>query len=60
MKLQAILVEDEKTSRDLLRNYLTKYCPSVTIKGEAENVEEALLLIQQHTLDLVFLDVESS
>lgn len=58
MKLNAILVEDEETSREILRNYLKKYCPNVNILGEAGTVEEALLLIRNHTLDLVFLDVE--
>ena len=58
MKLEAIIVEDEETSRDILRNYLTKYCPNVNVVGEAANVEEALVLIRNHALDLVFLDVE--
>ena len=58
MKLNAIIVEDEKTSRDILKNYLEKYCPNVTILGEAANVDEALILIRNNTLDLVFLDVE--
>lgn len=56
--LKAIIVEDEKTSRDILKNYLGKYCPSVQIVGEAENVEDALVLIRNKELDLVFLDVE--
>ncbi|WP_299551834.1 LytTR family DNA-binding domain-containing protein [Seonamhaeicola sp.] len=58
MKLDAIIVEDEQTSRAILKNYLKKYCPNVTILGEAANVEEALILIRNHDLDLVFLDVE--
>ncbi|WP_299366800.1 LytTR family DNA-binding domain-containing protein [Winogradskyella sp.] len=58
MKLEAILVEDEETSRDILRNYLTKYCPNINIVGEAANVEEALELIRNNVLDVVFLDVE--
>ncbi len=58
MNLKAIIVEDEKTSRDILKNYLAKYCPKVTLLGEAENVEEALELIRKNDLDLVFLDVE--
>lgn len=58
LTLKAILVEDEKTSRDILRNYLVKYCPTVQIMGEAENIEEALVLIRNNDLDLVFLDVE--
>ena len=58
MKLTAIIVEDEETSRQILKNYLNKYCPNVIILGEAENIEEALILIRNNNLDLVFLDVE--
>lgn len=58
MKLSSIIVEDEETSREILKNYLKKYCPNVSVIGEASNVEEALVLIRNNNLDLVFLDVE--
>jgi len=58
MQLRTIIVEDEQTSREILRSYLTKYCPTVEIIGEASNIDEALLLIRNNELDLVFLDVE--
>ncbi|MFK7781370.1 LytR/AlgR family response regulator transcription factor [Psychroserpens sp.] len=59
MKLKSIIVEDEETSREILKNYLKKYCPNVEILGEAANVDEALILIRNNNdLDLVFLDVE--
>lgn len=58
MKLKTIIVEDEQTSREILRNYLIKYCPTVNIEGEASNIDEALILIRNSELDLVFLDVE--
>ncbi|GAA3602044.1 LytTR family DNA-binding domain-containing protein [Flavivirga amylovorans] len=58
MKLNSVIVEDEETSRDILKNYLKKYCPNVSVLGEAANVEEALVLIRNNDLDLVFLDVE--
>jgi len=58
MKLKAIIVEDEQLSRDILRNYIEKYCPNVQLLGEASNIEDAYKLIQKHELDLVFLDVE--
>lgn len=58
MKLNSIIVEDEETSRDILKKYLKKYCPNVTVLGEAANVDEALVLIRNNELDLVFLDVE--
>lgn len=58
MTLKAIIVEDEETSREILRNYLMKYCPSVELVGEAAGIDEGLTLIRNHSLDLVFLDVE--
>lgn len=58
MTLKTIIVEDEETSREILKKYLLKYCPKVEILGEAANVDEALVLIRNHDLDLVFLDVE--
>ncbi len=58
MKLTTIIVEDEQTSREILKNYLSKYCPNIEVVGEAENVNEALILIRNNDLDLVFLDVE--
>jgi len=58
LKLKTIIVEDEEMSREILRNYLQKYCPKIELVGEASNIEEGLALIRNHTLDLVFLDVE--
>lgn len=58
MILKAIVVEDEETSREILKNYIAKYCPKVEVVGEAANVDDALVLIRNHELDLVFLDVE--
>ncbi len=56
--LKTIIVEDEKISRDILKNYLAKYCPKVELVGEASNIDEAFILIRNTELDLVFLDVE--
>lgn len=58
MILKSIIVEDEANSREILKNYLIKYCPSVEIVGEASNIDEGLALIRHNDLDLVFLDVE--
>ncbi len=58
MRLKAIIVEDEENSREILRNYLAKYCPKVDLVGEADGVEAGLVLIRNNELDLVFLDVE--
>lgn len=58
MMLKTLIVEDEKTSRDILKNYLAKYCPKVDLVGEAENIKQGLEIIRNYDLDLVFLDVE--
>ncbi len=58
MPLRSIIVEDEANSREILRNYLTKYCPDVILVGEAASIEEAKRLLGKYAVDLVFLDVE--
>ncbi|MBU2947622.1 LytR/AlgR family response regulator transcription factor [Zobellia uliginosa] len=58
MKLNAVLVEDEANSREILRNYLGKYCSDVNLVGEAASIQEGLELIEKYEVDLVFLDVE--
>lgn len=58
MQLKALIIEDESVSRDILRNYTQKYCPEVNILGEAANIKEGLVLIEQHQPDFIFLDVE--
>jgi len=58
MKIKSIIVDDEKIARDVLRNYLGKYCPAVDLIGEAENIREAVPLIKSAQPELVFLDVE--
>jgi len=58
MKLNAIIVEDEANSREILRNYLAKYCPDVNLLGEASSIQEGLSLIKDTSPDMVFLDVE--
>lgn len=58
MKLNAILVEDEANSREILRNYVQKYCPIVQLLGEAASIQEGLDLMGKFQLDMVFLDVE--
>jgi len=35
MKIKAVIVDDELIAREVLRSYLTKYCPQVEILGEA-------------------------
>lgn len=56
--IRAIIVEDEKHSRETLRNLLAEFCPQVSLAGMAASVEEALPLIRAARPDLLFLDIE--
>jgi len=57
-KIRSVIVEDETAAREVLRSYLTKYCPQVEIVGEAHNSREAIPLLHELEPQLVFLDVE--
>jgi two-component system LytT family response regulator len=58
MKLRTLIVDDEANSREILQNYMAKYCPEVLLVAEAASIEEAMNCIEENELDLVFLDVE--
>ncbi|HYD91810.1 MAG TPA: response regulator, partial [Flavobacterium sp.] len=57
-KIKCVIVEDETAAREVLRSYLTKYCPQIEIVGEAQNSREAIPLLHELEPQLVFLDVE--
>jgi two-component system, LytTR family, response regulator len=56
--LKAIIIDDERDSREILSNYLTKYCPDITICALGDSVATGLKLIHDHHPDVVFLDIE--
>ena len=56
--LTALLIDDEKNSRESLRKKLETHCPQVTIMDECGNGQEGLLALAQYQPDIVFLDIE--
>jgi two-component system, LytTR family, response regulator len=56
--ITAIIIDDEAKGRLALREKLSAYCPQIKVLAEAANGAEALLLIQHHQPQLVFLDIE--
>ncbi len=58
MSLRILIVEDEKKSREGLKNLIQEFCPNTELVGLAANVEEGLALIQQTNPDLLLLDIE--
>jgi two-component system LytT family response regulator len=56
--MKAVIVDDEKDSRQILANYLLKYCPDVDVMGFGESVATGLDAIKKFQPDVVFLDIE--
>ena len=57
-KIQAILVDDEESARNILGNLLEKFCPKIELVGTFKNVEQAVEGIKTLNPQLVFLDIE--
>src|SRR5690349_7067244 len=56
--MKAVIIDDERDSRDILANYVRKYCPEVQVCGFGESVSTGLEAIHKHQPDIVFLDIE--
>jgi two-component system LytT family response regulator len=57
-KITAIIVDDEKSNREVLTNLLKSFFADVELLGEAAGVEEAYKLIIAKKPQLVFLDIQ--
>src|SRR5689334_12920594 len=58
MKCTAIIIDDEKNSRDSLQKKIQQYCSEVETIAICESGEEGLEKIEVLKPDIVFLDVE--
>ena len=56
--IKAIIVDDEAKSRATLNSLVTKHCKNISIAEMADSVDAAILAIEKHKPDLVFLDIE--
>jgi two-component system, LytTR family, response regulator len=56
--ISALVVDDEVSSRNTLKKFLSMYCPEVSIIAECSTVKEALVSIKQNNPELVFLDIQ--
>jgi len=57
-KLKAIIVEDEESSQQALKNMLEDYCQNIVVTGMAVTVDGAIELINKQHPDIIFLDIE--
>ena len=58
--IKAIIIDDESKGIEILKVMIKKHCPDVTVIGWAEEVDEAITLINKLQPDLIFLDIEMS
>ena len=56
--INAIIVEDEKHSRETLSGLLKLYCKNVNVIAEADGMMAGIKAIKKHKPDLIFLDIQ--
>jgi len=54
--IRCLIVDDEPPARDILRRYIDEM-PMLELRGECANAMEVLSFLQQHPIDLLFLDI---
>jgi DNA-binding LytR/AlgR family response regulator len=57
MKIKAILVDDEPHALDVLVNYLDNF-NEIEVVAKCQNAIQAFQTLQQHKIDLMFLDIK--
>lgn len=55
--IKALIVDDERKSREVLKSLLELYCEDVEIVEMVENIKGAIRSINEHKPELVFLDI---
>lgn len=58
MRLKALVIDDERPDRELIKSLLSTYCPFVEVVAEAESVAQGQACIAKHKPEVVFLDIE--
>lgn len=55
--IRTVIVEDEPRSRNLLRGMIKEFCTDLTIVAEAEEIENAITIMERFRPDVLFMDV---
>ena len=56
--IKAVLIDDEISNLENLTILLENHCPQVAIVAKAQNLMDALDVIEKHSPNLVFLDIQ--
>ncbi|MBO9658630.1 MAG: response regulator, partial [Chitinophagaceae bacterium] len=54
---QCMIVDDEPPAREVLRRYIAQL-PMLSIAGECPNAVQAMVLLRQQPIDLLFVDIQ--
>ncbi|MEY2964080.1 MAG: hypothetical protein RL754_1341 [Bacteroidota bacterium] len=55
--MRALLLEDEKPVLESLQGKLGLFCPEIEVVAGCQTVDEALAVLQEEAIDIIFLDV---
>jgi two-component system LytT family response regulator len=56
--IRAVVIDDEKPSREVLCNYIDEFCHDIKVVATATSIKSGFRTITAHNPDLVFLDIE--
>jgi two-component system, LytTR family, response regulator len=54
--IRCLIIDDEPPAREIIRRYVQEI-PTLELMGECANAIQALTVLQQHSVDLLFLDI---
>jgi len=57
MNITCLIIDDEPIARDMIEGYIRKF-PALTLIKSCKNATEAYEALYEHTIDLVFLDIQ--
>ena len=56
--ITAIIIDDEKTSRDTLQGLLNRYCKNVEVIDQADGYANGIESVKKHNPEVIFLDIQ--
>jgi len=56
--IKAVIIDDEKRSRDTLVGMIERYCPTIEVIGQADGCQAGVNKIKELSPEIVFLDIQ--
>ncbi|GAB4286240.1 MAG: LytTR family DNA-binding domain-containing protein [Marinilabiliales bacterium] len=56
--MKAVIIDDELKAIKSIEYIVSEYCKNISIVGTAENIDEAVKVVNETNPDIVFLDIE--